>query len=373
MKRILCLMLAVLCIALSGCSMLNMGSYVSVEPHHEENTQLNPEDVSAAAYWQLRDAMTDLVETGSETGLIYVADYDQSRLESDIAMAVNHLTAENPIGAYAVEKIGYELGTSGGKKAIAVEISYIHDRTEIRRIQKFGTVEDAMGTIAEALDDCDSSLVLEITNYNQTDFDQLVRDYSEKNPRVVMEAPEVVVGIYPEQGGANRVVELKFVYQTSRDALRSMQTQVSPVFDSAVLYVSGDGEDREKLSQLYSFLMERFDYQNETSITPSYSLLRHGVGDCKAFAVVYAAMCRDAELECQVVSGTRNGEAWYWNIVLDGEVYYHVDLLASAAQNDFRTWADSEMSGYVWDYSAYPVCGPEPEIGETTEPENISD
>ena len=44
--------------------------------------------------------------------------------------------------------------------------------------------------------------------------------------------------------------------------------------------------------------MERYDYRIETSITPAYSLLRHGVGDSRAFAVVYAAMCQQAGLEC---------------------------------------------------------------------------
>ena len=72
---------------------------------------------------------------------------------------------------------------------------------------------------------------------------------------------------------------------------------MKPVFESAVLYVSGDGAEKQKFSQLYAFLMERFDYKVETSITPAYSLLRHGVGDSRAFATVYAAMCRLAGLE----------------------------------------------------------------------------
>ena len=152
-----------------------------------------------------------------------------------------------------------------------------------------------------------------------------------------------------------------------------MQTQVRKVFDSAVLYVSGDGEDREKYAQLYSFLMERYDYKIETSITPSYSLLRHGVGDCKTFAVVYAAMCRLSGLECLVVSGTRAGEAWYWNIVRDGQRYFHVDLLRSAQVGKFVELTDGQMEGYVWDYSRFPECSADasepPQTTETTDEE----
>jgi transglutaminase-like putative cysteine protease len=100
--------------------------------------------------------------------------------------------------------------------------------------------------------------------------------------------------------------------------------------------------------------MERFDYKIETSNTPAYSLLRYGVGDSKAFATVYSAMCRNAGLECQVVSGTRSGEAWYWNYILIDDIYYHVDLLADNESDAFYAMRSEDMIGYVWDYSVYP-------------------
>lgn len=70
------------------------------------------------------------------------------------------------------------------------------------------------------------------------DFTQLVRDHAEEHPETVMETPQVTAAAYG--AGSSRVVELTFTYQTSRDALRQMQSQVKPVFDAASLYVSGD-------------------------------------------------------------------------------------------------------------------------------------
>ena len=139
------------------------------------------------------------------------------------------------------------------------------------------------------------------------------------------------------------------------------------MFDSAVLYVRGEAADEQKFSQLFSFLMERFDYTLETSTTPAYSLLRHGVGDSRAFAEVYAAMCRKAGLQCMTVTGTRNAQPWTWNIILSDGVYYHVDLMRCSIQGEFRPMADHEMHGYVWDYSAYPVCEPGEAEPEPTE------
>ena len=345
-----------LCLLLTGCRNVFDGEYTSVKPHQQQTASSGNQTISASNYVQLYAALVDLIEAGTEEKVISVVNYDQNRIQSDMQQAITDAFARNPIAAYAVEDIKYELGKSGGQPALAVDISYVHDRTEIRRIKQVHGVKEAVNAISAALNQCEVAIVLQIRNYKETDFVQVVEDYAFDNPQNVMELPQVTVSIYPDSG-SNRVVELRFTYQTSRDSLKSMQSKVQPVFASAALYVSGDGEDREKYSQLYSFLMERYDYQIQTSITPTYSLLRHGVGDSRAFAVVYAAMCRQAGLECRVVSGTKAGESHYWNIVCDEGVYYHVDLLTGA----FRELTDGQMTGYVWDYSAYPACGVAPE------------
>ena len=150
----------------------------------------------------------------------------------------------------------------------------------------------------------------------------------------------------------------------SRESLRDMQSRVRQVFSSAKLYVPSDADDGTKLGQMYSFLMERFDYTVQTSITPTYSLLLHGVGDSRAFAQVYAAMCRQIGIEAMTVSGTRNGESRFWNIVRKGDAYCHVDLLECARLGYYFESDDDQMGNYVWDYSAYPACGE----GQTVQP-----
>ena len=64
-------------------------------------------------------------------------------------------------------------------------------------------------------------------------------------------------------------------------------------------------------------------------------------------------MWQNADLQCQVVSGTRNGEAHYWNLIRFDDTDYHVDLLASNEVGEFTLMLPEEMSGYVWDYSLY--------------------
>lgn len=357
MKRSILPILLILCLLLTGC-----GPYVSVTPHREQR-QIPMTDAAAAAnYLELLAALKATVSTGTEVVTITVADYPQDALERGVHQAIVHAKTNDPLGSYAVDDIRYELGTRNGIPAVSVSIAYLHNRSEILRIRKAPTMERAESIVSDALEGYASGIVVLVEDYRTRDFAQFVQDYAQLHPQSVMEIPLVNQTVYGT--GKDRVVELIFTYQTNKDSLRRMQNQVQPVFDAASLYVSGDGEDRQKFSQLYAFLMERFEYKLETSITPSYSLLHHGVGDSRAFATVYAAMCRSAGLECLVVTGTRGGEPRSWNMVLDDGLYYHVDLLHE--DGTYQEYTDSQMSSYVWDYSAYPACtGTSPETQET--------
>lgn len=347
-------MLLTVSILLTGCNWMD-GSYISVKPHREQDTFNEQKTVSASNYNELRAALEKMVQSGTESTVINVARYAHASLDNAIGNAARYIQSVYPLGVYAVDEVTYEVGTNAGKPAIAVNITYLRSRIEIQKVRTVKNMDEAFAAITGALDNCDPNIVLLVENYSELDLTQLVADHAAENPQTVMETPQVNAAVYPESG-VSRVVELTFSYENSRENLRLMQNQVAPVFASAALYVSGDGSDYQKYSQLYAFLMERFDYEITTSITPAYSLLRHGVGDNRAFATVFAAMCRRAGLDCQVVTGTRDGVPWNWNIVKDGENYLHVDLIRCSQTGGFRECSDVEMTGYVWDYSAYPVC-----------------
>ena len=351
MKQKLFALFLILSMLLSGCAWLD-GSYVHVTPHQAGGGGNQGEALSAENYSELLGILKDMVAAGKNGCVIYTGDFDGDAMNRGLKMAGDYIRVTDPIGAYAVEDITFEQGASSGKPAVAVSITYRRTSAEIQRILRLTDTDAAQPLVQKALQNCDSRLVMLIEEYRQTDFDQLVQNLALAYPEAVMETPQTVETVYGK--GSSRVVELSFTYENSRDNLRQMQAQVRPVFDSAALYVSGDGADSQKFGQLYAFLMERFEYKLETSITPAYSLLRHGVGDSRAFATVYAAMCRMAGLECRIVTGTRQGEPWTWNLVWDNGKPYHVDLLACSAVGAYRERTDEEMQGYVWDYSAYP-------------------
>lgn len=360
MKKLTCLILgltlAVLC---AGCEWWN-GSYVSISPHRVEYDRSDTDPDVVSSYSELRSAVVSMVDAGRTEGILTLSDYSQEDAEKDMIQVAAYAVSQYPIGAWAVSEIRYEFG----QNMLSLEIDYRRSNTDVDRIRTVRGISGAKDAIASALESYEDSLVLQITGYYETDFVQYIADYMQENPNVVMELPQVTAQVYP-QTGTVRILELQFSYQTSRESLRSMSAQVRQVFSSARLYVASDASDSTTVSQLCSFLMERFDYTLETSITPSYSLLCHGVGDSRAFAQVYAAMCRQSGIEAMTVSGTRGGESRFWNIVRVEDTYYHVDLLECARLGWCRLMTDEEMTGYVWDYSAYPACG-QTQAPETT-------
>jgi hypothetical protein len=351
MKKVLILPVLI-AFLLSGCSWMD-GEYHSVKPHDSANSQQQNNAVMVSDYNELRDALVDLVTSGRTERTFYTSGIDEEMVEQYMNTAIMHMFQNSAVGAYAVEKVNYEYGTSGGTPAIAVYVEYLHGRQEILRIKNAVTMNGVRNLLTDALKNCDASIVLKVSQYEEFDVEQFVRNFVNENPHLCMEMPVVTAGTYPQRG-EERVLEVLLTYQSSRDALRTMQDMVSPIFSAAELYVQDSEDTHQKYEQLYAFLMERFDYKIETSNTPAYSLLRYGVGDSKAFATVYSAMCRNAGLECQVVSGTRSGEAWYWNYILIDDTYYHVDLLADNESDAFYAMRSEDMIGYVWDYSVYP-------------------
>ena len=267
-KGIVAAVLAI-CILLGGCGSFVNGEYIYTQPHETEAPDQGNSAISALNYRQRYAVMEKMVLDGATTGVILVSDYDQTKVASDASAVADELIKNNPIAAYAVADIRAVLGTTGGDSALAVTISYTHDRAEIRQIKEVNDVGEASQLIHSALNACNVGIVLKINQYQAVDFTQIVEDYATAYPEYVIEQPRVTVNVYPDNG-EERVVELNFTYRTNRESLKEMQNRVRTMFTSARLYVSVDTTAPEKFSHLYTFIMERFEFDiASTSCTRS--------------------------------------------------------------------------------------------------------
>ena len=246
MKRIF-LLLAVVLLIFTGCNAFD-GQYVRVTPHTISSAKTPAEPEAVETYMELRNSLSQLVASGATSGVIPTRNYPEASLESDVAIAQRHICSYDPIGSYAVEDLTYEIGTKNGSLAVAVNISYLHSRSDIRNITRLTSIDELENVIMKALENLDSRKVILVPDYVPTDVNQMVQDLAKANPQIIMECPIVANDIYGL--GASRLMELTFSYENSTDSQRQMRSQVKTVFDSASLYVSGEGADNQKYAQL---------------------------------------------------------------------------------------------------------------------------
>lgn len=356
MKSLLALALAI-CVVLSGCTGLFDGSYESVKLHEQSSDQIVGGAPTVVNYGQLCQAIRSMARSGATIGAIDMSQYDADVMERDVAAAIKNIMTNDPIAAYAVADMQFEIKQDQQQPTASLRIQYLHDRSEIQRIVRVDWMEEARTQITDNLVKFDTGIVLYIEQYEDTKLAAWIENWAALHPESIMEVPQVSVSVYPKEG-VNRVVELLFTYENDRQTLRGMQQQVQQLFDAAILYVGDATRPAEKYARLYTFLMERFqNYTMQTSVTPSYSLLIEGKGDSEAFARVYAAMCRLSGLECITVTGQRYGQTYCWNMIRGEDAYYHVDLLECEKLGGFSLKTDEQMSEYEWDYSAYPSGG----------------
>ena len=81
MKQKLLPLLLVLSLLLTGCGWMD-GRYSSVTPHLEQRQDTQPEVIVASDYLDLMDALEEMIQSGSESGVINVADYPADAVEN---------------------------------------------------------------------------------------------------------------------------------------------------------------------------------------------------------------------------------------------------------------------------------------------------
>ena len=125
--------------------------------------------------------------------------------------------------------------------------------------------------VTAALERVEPAITLQVTNYQPVNLDLFVRTYYEDHLETIMECPQVVVQVYPEQG-SERVVEIQFLYSASQETLLQMRQEVQVLLNSAAGYVEGQTSRKSRQAGCMRFSAPLF-VQSRPSETPVYSLL----------------------------------------------------------------------------------------------------
>lgn len=95
-----------------------------------------------------------------------------------------------------------------------------------------------------------------------------------------------------------------------------------------------------RVLQFHDWIVKNFRYDDTKSRHSAYAGLAHGRTVCNGYAMMFAYLCREANIPCQIAVGEitiHNRELHAWNMVeLDG-AWYHIDTTWDSPKSDSPT------------------------------------
>ena len=354
MKRLVCAIFILL--LLTGCAGLTQDSYVSVQPHKERFVQKSNDDaVEAEDYAGLRAAILGFVEKGQTEGVIRVTSYDGD-VETDVAQAAYEVSKQEPIGAYAVDYMTHECVRVVSYYEIRIHTTFRRTREEMEQVEFAASTIQLENRVHQALEDCETGIVLRMDSYWEQDVAAMVDEYCMKNPASVIEKPQITVATYPDSGAA-RILEIGFDCVLTPEERLSRKAATRESLDGAAEYIRYRQTERDKITLLYTYLTGRFSYEPGQTETPLYAALCEGVADPVGLTQAWQLICDKAGVKCHTVYGAKHGEPYCWNVVSADGVYRHLDLMESILnRGQLALLTDSEMTEYSWEPGNFPEC-----------------
>ena len=347
MKRKFCVIfLAVaICVLCSACNSWMNGEYISITPREAKPETYANRVIEVTSYTQLRNALSNLVRNGAEDGIISISAFNKGTIHFYVDTAISNVIENTPFGAYAVEKITYEIGTNRGVSVVACKIHYRGGYQQPEQIRQLGDAQELSDAIADALENFDRNILVFMEQYEKIEVDKIVAEFASRYPDKVVEIPTVDVSVYPDKG-AERIVEISFQYNVDQIQLQQMLVKIEECFSSVEQQVQGLEKPADVCEQLYLCLTERAQYIDVVSVTPAFNLLVNGEGNKTAFCEVFARMCNRMGLNCKTVCGTRNGQEWTWNAVLIQGQYHYIDLIRCMETEEFHFLSGTLLDAY---------------------------
>ncbi len=357
-------LLAALAITLSlaGCSYTLSGEYSSVTRHVEEEDSpitVSEDYMDVRDYSALKDAVTSLVASHRDTGRIRFSSYD-GNVEADLSEACREVYRNTAIGAFAVDYMSHTITRIVSYYEAEINITYRRSAEQINSILEVSGLSELDELFESTLHSFNGYLVLQT---NRPDMDaEYVADWFTgffvENPLVTIAIPKITVDSYPDSG-IQRILEINIAYEYPPEEITLMKKELLDAAASLIASIQyRDTPPAQVYSALCSGVSALAQEPSEADQGNIYSLLVNHSGGSLGYAQTFKFICIACGLDCITVSGTRNGEEYYWNIIeIDGQ-YYHVDCMECAekglAAGFLKT--DADMVKYSWDADAYPAC-----------------
>lgn len=366
-KRLFALCLC-LSLSLTGCAAMLERDYLSVTPHARLPAAADDSTtVWVETYPELVDAIFSLVSEHRESGVIRLRNW-KGNVRQNLSDACDEVSHDDPLGAYAVDRIKPEFVRIATYYEATVSIDYRRTSEQVASVNTVAGSGAIRGELRDALTSFVPETAFRVNYFDQAQGDdyipRLIRQAYYDSPAAALGLPEAVVNLYPESG-QQRVVEVLFTYPEEPELLREKSQALTSAAQVLVDPYRTGLRNSALIPVLYRALREHTglgEAQDAPLPAPSvsgstaYAALVEGQADSEGLALAYKLLCDLAGVECTVVDGTLEGTPRFWTIVtVEQNVHRHVD--PSRAEGLLLTDTQMSESGFVWDTQEYPSCG----------------
>ena len=358
-KRLLALCLC-LSLSLTGCAAMLERDYLSVTPHARLPAAADDSTtVWVETYPELVDAIFSLVSEHRESGVIRLRNWE-GNVRQNLSDACDEVSHDDPLGAYAVDRIKPEFVRIATYYEATVSIDYRRTAEQVASVNTVAGSGAIRGELRDALTSFVPETAFRVNYFDQAQGDdyipRLIRQAYYDSPAAALGLPEAVVNLYPESG-QQRVVEVLFTYPEEPELLREKSQALTSAAQVLVDPYRTGLRDSALIPVLYRALREHTglgEAQDAPLPAPSvsgstaYAALVEGQADSEGLALAFQLLSGKMEVGSVLVEGTLNGEPHFWNqLTADGGAHY-VDLTRDASGTTYSA-ADLLSLGYVWE------------------------
>lgn len=337
MRRRLPMLIFALGLLLSGCGAILDRSYAQETPH----PQYSDEDkasgyLRAENYRQLVSAILFLVAQGDEAGVIRLYDYTGA-VESDLDAAYWEVIHLDPLGAYAVDYIKYELSKAVSYYEVELsDIVYRRSLDQIEAVTSVTGVSAIAGELGDVLEAVQEEVVYRVSYFEQGSTTEEIaaiawRAYLE-SPATAVGRPQVAVELYPaESTGRQRMVEIMLTYPESPEVMRERMALLGTTLEELMLGCDMESAPQERLRWVQETLRQQVSWSDDPQKASTYSALVEGEGNPEGRVLAAAALCQGAGLDVQLIEGSFGDVPRIWiQVQVDG-LWLHWDLSSEQA------------------------------------------
>ena len=354
----------------TGCSAMLEREYVRIVPHSAtQRVEGESSDLRAENYQELVNALLYFVVTGEENGAIRLYNYPKEEAELDLPEACYEVTREDPLGAYSVEDIQYQLSTIVAYDEANIQITYRRDRNQVESIIPVTGTSAIRREISKGMANFDEEIVLKAMYFdgNMDQIQTLIRQAYYETADAALGMPTTTIHLYPETG-LHRIVEINVTYPMEQSELErrseQLRNQVKTILDAPL-----GTENDDILLAIGQLIMGQGGLKPEIGSTAYHAIVAGG-SDPQGLAMAMSLLCQEMNIYCVVVEGTLNEVPHHWNIVMTPWGYRHLDLSAyqlaswedaqSAKNEAYHPFLSDSVAlevGYLWDTRWVPPCG----------------